>query len=104
MPHLMQIKSGDIFFLIIILAINCLSFFFLMPYSQKSANSHMPGGDFFGVAYYALSIIALILGINISIRQNNTKLFFLFITLTCTFVYWGYKIQFLDCQACANGG
>jgi hypothetical protein len=98
------LKKKDIYLLTIILATNCLTYFFLIPYSQKTANSHMNSGPFFGTTYFILSAIALFLAINISIKHKNIKLFFIFIGLVVTFIYWGYKLHSIYCQGCANSG
>jgi len=101
---IIKVKKKIIYLLIMILLTNCLTWLLLMPYSQKTANSHINSGPLFGTLYYVFAAITLIFGINISIKQNDIKLFLISIALGGTFTYWGYNFHSLYCQGCENSG
>lgn len=88
----------------ILLLANLLNWFWVIPVSQRSANSHMNSGPFIGTVYYVLAAVLFVLGSTISIRRNNIQFFLWFLALVGTFIYWGYKLHSLYCQGCANSG
>ena len=99
-----NVEKKHIYILTLVVLTNCLTYFLLMPYSQKAANSHMNSGSFFGTTFYIISAISLILAINVTRKQNNIKIFLILLVLGGTCFYWGYKLHSVYCQGCANSG
>lgn len=77
--------------------------YFLIPYAQKSVNSHTGGSDFFSILF---NLIALILFIRLII-QFFKKASYLNILISLfyilTFVYLGYEFYNLFCYGCSQG-
>jgi hypothetical protein len=74
--------------LAILLAVNLLSHFALLPYAQKTANSHMNAGPTFGTLYYALSAVMAVFGISYIFQTRNLRNYLLISALTATLTYW----------------
>ena len=97
-------RKKDIYILSVILAVNLLTAFLILPYAQKTANSHMNNGPFLGTIFYIISGIIILLGLNILIKQKGIKVFLLLLVFALTLIYWGYKLYHLYCLGCANSG
>jgi hypothetical protein len=84
--------------------ISLLTYFLLLPYSQKTANSHMNLGPLFGEIYYMISALMLLIGLNLLMKHKDIKVFILLLVFSGTLIYWGYRLHSLYCLGCANGG
>ncbi len=99
-----KVAKKQIYLLLGILIVNILTYFLLVPYAQKTANSHINQGDFFGIVYYVISVIFLVIGIRSLIKDRNILLFLLYAGFVITFAFWGYKLFSLYCLECASCG
>ena len=90
--------------LIVILPVNLLTAFLILPYAQNTANSHMNSGPFFGVLFYIISAIIILLAVYILISHKDIKLFLLFLVFAFTVIFWGYRLCHLYCLGCATSG
>jgi hypothetical protein len=84
-------------------ALYILTYFLVLPYAQRTANSHMNIGPFLGTIYYIFSLAALQFSIRAIMRKDVT-LFLLFVGAMTMFIYWGYRLHSLYCLGCANSG
>jgi hypothetical protein len=101
-PTKLKMRKKDTYILTTILAVNLLTFVWLLPYAQKTANSHMNSGPFLGTTLYFISGILLFLGLNGLIQHRDYRFFILLFIFALTF--WGYKLHSLMCLGCLNSG
>lgn len=85
------------------ITVNLLIYFLLLPYAQKSANSHLYVGRFFGTILYIVSGFLAILGI-LKIRKKETKKFCILLAFATILIFGGYKLHSLMCLECLNCG
>jgi hypothetical protein len=86
------------------IAVNLLTYFFLLPYAQKTANSHMNNGPFFGTTLYFISGLMFLFGLKDLARQKDYKIFILLLVFVATLAFWGYRLHSLMCLGCLNSG
>jgi hypothetical protein len=98
------VRKKDTYILATIIAVNLLTFFLLLPYAQKTANSHMNSGPFFGTTLYFISGLLVLFGLNSLVRQSDYKLFILLMVFAATLTFWGYRLHSLMCLGCLNSG
>jgi hypothetical protein len=87
-----------------VIAINYLTYFFFLPYVQKTENSHVGNGTFFGVVYYLGAILTTILAVRVIANTKDFKFFGILFLFTCSLLYWGHTFYSLYCLGCANSG
>ena len=88
----------------IMISVNLLTYFLLIPYVQKTANSHINSGPFFGTSYYIFSGILVIFGINELIRRKNHQRFILLFIFAISLSIWAYKLHAIECLSCLLNG
>jgi len=93
----------SIVIIITFIAVNLLIYFLLLPYAQKSANSHFYEGRGFGTILYVISGFLVLLGI-LKIRKKEIKNFFILLAFAATLTFWGYQLYSLMCLKCLNCG
>lgn len=93
-------RQKDLISLITILTINLLTCFVLLPYAQKTANSHMNIGPFAGTIYFILA--GLVIVVFMSKRNFSMKLILGVVLLATTCIYWGVRLHSLHCVSCAT--
>ncbi|GEC79840.1 hypothetical protein FAQ01_27100 [Flavobacterium aquatile] len=77
--------------------------YLLVPYAQKSVNSHTGGSDFFSILF---NLIALIIFIRLIVRlykKVKSSEIIIIIAYFITFIYLGYKFYNLVCYGCSQG-
>ena len=84
--------------LIYILIINFLVYYFLIPYVQKDANSHMNSGPFFSLLFYFVGFT--IICYSVLKKRKQKKIFIELIILALTIIYWGYRFNNIICLKC----
>ncbi len=89
------------YYLILLVAINLLIYFFLLPYTQRTVNGHMDAGPAFSLILYVLSISILILSIKKYLKDKNLKIITISFLLIISLIYWGIKLSSLECSGCA---
>ena len=89
------------YYLIIIVAINLLIYFFLLPYTQGTVNGHMDAGPAFSLILYVLSISILIVSVRRYLQNKNLKIITISFLLIINLVYWGIRLTSLECSGCA---
>lgn len=95
-----MIYKGKIF-IPFILVFNLLCYFLLMPYIQKSVNSHTGGSDFFNIVFNLITLAIIVVIISKLINKTLIpKQYLFFILLIISFVSWGYVFYNIDCQLC----
>ncbi|MEY5047795.1 MAG: hypothetical protein RLZZ175_1154 [Bacteroidota bacterium] len=97
----MDIKK--IFIWIVILIVNLILNFYILPFIQKSANSHMNEGPIWGFIMFIISIIVFVLGVNAFFSKYDKMFLFYFLSLI-TLIFWGYKFYTIICLSCLNNG
>ena len=93
-----------LYILIATVTINILIYVLILPYAQKTANSHINAGPFFGAIFYFASAVLLIIGLYGLFSDKNYKLFFLYFMFAITLILWGFKFHSLMCLGCLNSG
>jgi len=91
-------------YLSVIVAVNLLIAFLIIPYAQSTANSHMNAGPVFGILVYIISCIILMYAINLLLIHKELIVFLLLLVFTCTLIYWGYSLSHLQCTGCSTSG
>ena len=76
-------------FVLIILLFNVLIYYFLIPYVQQDANSHMNSGPFFSVIFYILAITIITYAIIENWKYKNKTNAIELVFLALSFIYWG---------------
>ncbi|MDQ3111470.1 MAG: hypothetical protein M3R17_16405 [Bacteroidota bacterium] len=89
--------------LVTIVVLNVLTYFLVLPFAQKTANSHMGNGPLLGIIYCILAFCTILLSIR-SLKQKDVLLFFLFVLLTAALIYWGTRLHSLYCLECTSSG
>ena len=100
----MKISKKVTYILIIMVAMNLLTYFFLVPYVQKTANSHMNSGPFFGTSYYILAGVMLLFGLNELIRRKSDQHFILLFIFAVSLTIWAFKLHATMCLSCLLNG
>jgi hypothetical protein len=90
--------------LLFILTVNYYFISFLMPVFQKDANSHMRPGDLLSLTFYLISVTFLVLSFYAFFKHKKIRNFLIYILLFGLLAYWGYKLQAMICEVCAQGG
>jgi hypothetical protein len=92
--------SISIFILIIIFIV---TEYLLMPYAQKSVNSHTGGSDFFSILFNLIALIIFIrLTISLYKKVKSLEIIILMVYFI-TFIYLGYEFYNLACYGCSQG-
>ena len=86
------------------IVVNLFCYFRLLPYAQKTANSHMNTGPFFGTILYLITGILLVFVYKGLFRQSDNKFFISLLVFASTLFFWACKLYFLMCLPCVNGG
>ena len=102
--NIFKLKKKETYLIIIIILLNLLTYFSLIPYVQKTANSHMNSGPFFGMIYYILAGVMLLFGLNELIKRKNTQGFILLFIFAVSLAIWGYKLHVTMCLSCLLNG
>src|SRR5688572_20062595 len=100
----MIVSKKNIYIFSTFIIVNVLTYFLVLPYAQKTANTHMNNGPFFGIIYYSISAFVLVFCINNLLTNRNFKKLLILLLFSVTFIYWGYRLYLLYCLGCANGG
>jgi len=100
----MKTGKKDTYISMIMIAMNLLTYFFLIPYVQKTANSHMNSGLFFGMSYYVLAGVMLLFGLNELIRRKSDQHFILLFIFAVSLTIWAYKLNATMCLSCLHNG
>lgn len=88
----------------IVILINFIVYYLLIPYAQKNANSHMNPGPVFGVIFYILaSIVLLYMTLKSFNGMKKVKIYSLS-ALFISFIFWGYQMRTMHCMLCAKSG
>lgn len=87
-----------------LVAVTLLTHFWMIPYAQKSANSHMNDGPFLGVVYVLLAFSTLVFAIKSYQKRRSTVELILQLLLMVVFIGFGYQLYSLDCLTCASMG
>ena len=98
------VRKKDLYILTTIISVNLLTYFLLLPYAQKTANSHMDNGPFFGTIFYFVAGLLSFVGLIHVVRQKDYKLFLLLIVFASTLTFWGFRLHSLLCLGCLNSG
>ena len=96
--------SNKKLYLPVIIAVNLLIAFLILPYAQNTANSHMNNGPFLGILLYITSGIFVLYAINLLIMHKELIVFLLLLAFAFTLIYWGYRLCHLQCTGCSNSG
>lgn len=96
-------KREDLNILKILILVNLLTFAIVIPYVQKSVNSHSSTEPFFNVIYIVLAGFFVVFGIH-NLTRKNYVAFFFYLLFASTMVFWGYQFSSLYCLGCANSG
>jgi len=97
-------QKKNISILTIFLILNLCTYFLLLHFSQKSANSHMNNGPVFGTICFIASFLLLFLSIYWLRKHKDGTTFFLIFFLALNFSFWAYRLCALHCLECAKGG
>lgn len=84
----------------LVICINLILCFIVLPYTQKEANRHMDPGPSFSFILYIIAAILIWICI-IRIKRKNI---YILAVLAISLIYWGYRLGSLDCLVCASGG
>ena len=87
-----------------VLIVNLLTLTLLLPYAQKTANSHMDSGPFFGWSYYIFAVLTFVIGIKYFEKTRDKIFLTTMILLLFSFLYLGHKLNSLQCIVCLNSG
>lgn len=87
-----------------LMAVNLLTYLWLLPYAQETANQHINMGPFLGAIYYALSVVMLLLGIRSAINHKGILSVLLYAGFILSLCMYGYQLSSLYCLGCANCG
>jgi hypothetical protein len=86
------------------ISVNLLTYFFLIPFVQKTANSHINSGPFIGTSYYILAGVMLLFGLNELIRRKNHQRFIILFIFAMSLSIWAYKLRAIECLSCLLNG
>jgi hypothetical protein len=100
----MKLSKKDAYISMIMVATNLLTYFLLIPYVQKTANSHINSGPFFGTSYYILAGLLLLFGLNELIKRKNYQRFILLFIFAISLSIWAYKLHAIECLSCLLNG
>ncbi len=93
----------NILFILFVIAVNLLSYFYLIPYCQKIANSHMNEGPFWGWMLIVIAFIVLVI-----VFKNRKSISGAIIAEVVLFVIsilvLSYKLHGLYCIPCSISG
>lgn len=96
-------RKQDLNLLTIIVIVNLLTITLLIPYIQKSVNSHSGTEPFFNIIYYMLAGLLVLFGLH-NLTRKNYVAFFFYLLFASTLVFWGNQFGSLYCLGCANSG
>jgi len=94
-------KKKYTFTLIAFILVNLLTYFLILPYEQKMANSHLSTE---GIIFFTLSAILVLFAFFNFILKKDIKIFLILLVFAATLVFWGYKISLLECLICLRSG
>lgn len=97
-------SKKDIYIFTIILILNVLIYSIVLPYAQKTANSHMNNGPFIGAILYIFAVLLTFIGLIDCVKQKNFKLFLWIFIFELTLTFWGHRLNSLVCLGCLNSG
>lgn len=87
-----------------LLAVNAFCYFILMPYIQKSVNSHTGGSDFFSIVFNMVTLGIIVVLISKTVNKTIVPEQYLFFTLLIiSFVSWGVIFYNIECELCKLG-
>lgn len=89
---------------IILLMVNLIIYFFLLPYTQSTANDHMSVGEIFSIIFYCISISILFFvytRIKYYYKKKSIEALIL-ILIALSLIFWGVILRELFCEACMN--
>jgi hypothetical protein len=89
---------------ITLLTINLIIYFFLLPYTQKTANSHINAGPIFGIILYLISTSIIIYSTIKYYRKKELIETLIVILIALSLIYWGIQLRSLFCEGCMNSG
>jgi uncharacterized membrane protein len=98
------LKTKEIIFWIVFVAVNLLTYFLMIPFAQKLANSHMNDGPFFGILYFIVGGIVAGLMVFQLLKRAKIKTILPIILLVLSIGYWGYELYTIDCLGCLKAG
>lgn len=79
-----------VFKIVLLLAINILFAFVILPWGQSTANSHMNAGPFFGKLSYFIAVFIMVFAFY---KYNGkTPQLILVLFTAVSFAFWGYKL------------
>lgn len=76
----------------------------LLPYAQKTANSHINSGPFWAKSLSFIGTIWTIIAIGRFIQKRDGLELILALITVGSLSFWIYKLSHLMCQACLNSG
>lgn len=92
------------FVITIFIIIQLLIYFLLLPYAQKSADSHINNGFTFGLVFYFVAAWLLLVGLIDGIKHKKYLMIIYIIVIAFTFILWGKVFTNLECNGCLNSG
>lgn len=88
--------------LTVLIAVNLLFAFIIVPYAQGTTNSHMNVGPNLAYLFYFTALIIALIAV-IKFWEKHSLLLFMF-AISLSTLSWAYKLQHLYCLGCANSG
>jgi hypothetical protein len=91
---------------IILLTVNIIIYFFLLPYTQSTVNSHMSVGEIFSIFLYCIAISILFFvytRIKYYYKKKPIEALIL-ILIALSLIFWGVILRELFCEGCMNCG
>ncbi|MGX7667648.1 hypothetical protein [Flavobacterium pedocola] len=98
-------KTKKIFrvgFLLVFL--NGILYFGLLPFIQKSANSHMSAADFFTILISLVAIVCLVVAVIRFLMRKSNLLTYSLLLFAVNLILWLPKIYNIECEGCAMSG
>jgi len=92
------------FVITIFIVIQLLIYFLLLPYAQKSADSHINNGVILGIVFYFVAAWLLMVGLIDGIKQKKYLMIIYVIMMAFTFILWGNVFTNLVCNGCLHSG
>jgi hypothetical protein len=93
----------DKYYLAILVGINLLINYIVLPYAQGTANGHMDAGPAFSFILLLISLIILIVSFRKYLKTKSIRALLISFLLIVNLMYWSYQLATLECFGCLTG-